>query len=281
MSQEFPRTMIENLSVSRLLIGTNWFLGYSHTTAAADRYIQTRVTDDDAAGIVEAFLRAGVDTIVGFAHNEKMMKAIKAGEDRVGRKVIIVSTPHFDLSGTPAAEAVNMKMLDEEAALGAAVCMPHQGTTDTLCNRLTRNIPGMEKICKAIRDRGMIPGLSTHMPEVPIYADESNLDVATYIQLYNPVGFLMQIEVEWVQRVMQTLKKPVMTIKPMAAGRVTPLVGLGFVWATIRDIDMVTVGTMSADEAKECVEISLSLLSRQAQTFQLQRTRSKKSIDGK
>ena len=127
----------------------------------------------------------------------------------------------------------------------------------------------------------MIPGLSTHMPEVPIYADESNLDVATYIQIYNPVGFLMQIEVEWVQRVMQTLKKPVMTIKPMAAGRVTPLVGLAFVWSTIRDIDMVTVGCMTPDEARECVEISLSVIERTGPTVELQRTRSKSSVEDK
>ena len=46
----------------------------------------------------------------------------------------------------------------------------------------------------------MIPGLSTHMPETPIYADESGLDVDTYISIYNAMGFLMQIEVDWVQR---------------------------------------------------------------------------------
>jgi hypothetical protein len=281
MADEFPRTRIENLSVSRLLIGTNWFLGWSHTTAAADRYIQTRVTEQDAADIIEVFLRAGADTIVGFAHHPKMMAAIKRAEDKVGRKVIIMSTPGLDLAGTPEAEANNARLFDEEAQMGVAICMPHQSTTDALCCRLTRTIRHMDTYCRMIRQRGMIPGLSTHMPEVPVYADQTNLDVGTYIQIYNAAGFLMQIEVEWVQRVIQGLKKPVVTIKPMAAGRLTPLVGLSYAWATIRDIDMVAVGTMSADEARECIEISLAQLSKQAQTFPLQRTRSKKSIDGK
>ena len=44
MSDEFPRTNIEHLSVSRMLIGTNWFLGWSHTSAAKDRYIHERVS---------------------------------------------------------------------------------------------------------------------------------------------------------------------------------------------------------------------------------------------
>ena len=84
------------------------------------------------------------------------------------------------------------------AKCGATFCLPHQATTDALCDRTTRTIRGMDKICQMIRARGMIPGLSTHMPESVTYADESGLDVETYIQIYNSMGFLMQVEVDWV-----------------------------------------------------------------------------------
>ncbi|NLK07162.1 MAG: hypothetical protein GX316_00515 [Firmicutes bacterium] len=70
----------------------------------------------------------------------------------------------------------------------------------------------------------------------------------------------MQLEVEGVAKLIQNAKKPVMTIKPMAAGRVTPFVGLTFVWNSIRDIDLVTVGTMTPYEAEEVVEMSLDIL---------------------
>ena len=278
---DFPRTEIEDLSVSRMLIGTNWFLGWSHTSGAKDRFIQTEVTAEKAAAIIEVFLNAGVDTIMGFAHNEKMMAAIEMAQDRVGKKVIILSTPALDLSGTEAAESANAKLLDEESELGVSVCLPHQSSTDALLDRLERRIRRMDKYVAMIRERGMIPGLSTHMPEAPIYADETDLDVGTYIQIYNAAGFLMQIEVDWVQRMIWERKKPVATIKPMAAGRLLPLVGLAFAWATLRDQDMVTVGTMTADEARELIDISLSLLERIPNNVELQRTRSKKSIDGK
>jgi len=278
---DFPRTKIENLSVSRMIIGTNWFLGWSHTSAAKDRFIQKEVTVSKSADILEAFMRAGVDTIMGFAHNEKMMAAVKEAEQRVGRKVIIISTPHFDLAGTSEADAKNAKMLDEEAAMGVSVCLPHACTTDVLVDKLARRICRMDTFCKMIRERGMIPGLSTHMPEAPVYADESGLDVATYIQIYNAVGFLMQIEVDWVARMIWQRKHPVITIKPMASGRLQPFVGLSFVWATLRDQDMVTVGAMTAEEAKETIEISLAQLERRSSSVPLQRTRSKKTIDGK
>ena len=56
-------------------------------------------------------------------------------------------------------------------------------------------------------------------------------------------------------RIIHAAKHPVMTIKPMAAGRCTPYVGLTFSWNAIRDCDMVTVGTNSAREAAEDIEI--------------------------
>ena len=68
------------------------------------------------------------------------------------------------------------------------------------------------------------------------------------------------------------------TIKPMAAGRLLPLVGLAFVWSTIREQDMVTVGTMSPDEAREVIDISLSLLEKRQSKIELQKTRSKRTV---
>jgi hypothetical protein len=130
-----------------------------------------------------------------------------------------------------------------------------------------------------IRARGMIPGLSTHMPEAVVIADKTCADVETYIQIYNAIGFLMQVEVDWVMRIIRDAKKPVMTIKPMAAGRLLPPVGLAFAWNTIRDQDMVTVGTTTPDEAREVIELSLDFLNRRLPDNVLQKTRSKKSLE--
>ncbi len=91
-----------------------------------------------------------------------------------------------------------------------------------------------------IRDAGMVPGLSAHMPELVVYSDLNEYDVQTYIQIYNCMGFMMQVGDQNGQQIIHDAKKPVMTIKSMAAGRCTPFVGLNFSWATIRDCDMVT-----------------------------------------
>lgn len=278
---DFPRTEYGGLSVPRLIIGTNWFLGFSHTTKAKDVQINRWMDRKRIADILEVFLKAGVDAIYGVRPEKKLQEATRDAEDRTGRKMINMGTPALDLAGTREADDENGRVLDSFVGIDTKVLMPHQQTTDALLDRTTRTIRRMDEISRMIRERGMIPGLSTHMPEAIIYADESGIDVESYIQLYNAAGFLMQVEVEWVHRVILNAKKPVMCIKPLAAGRLTPFVGLTFVWNTIRDQDMVCLGTMTPEEAAEGIELSLSILERRKSEVELQRTRSKASIEPK
>jgi hypothetical protein len=170
-------------------------------------------------------------------------------------------------------------MFDLCQKMHATFCMPHQCVTDALLDRRAGKIRDLDRYTQLIRERGMIPGLSTHMPESVIYADAQHADVETYIQLYNSAGFLMQVEADWVMRIIANAEKPVMTIKPLAAGRLLPVVGLAFVWSTIRPQDMVTIGTTTPDEAREIIDISLNLLSHAVPDNELQKTRSKRSLD--
>ena len=279
----FPRTTVGGESLSRMIIGTNWLLGWSHCTPAKDDYIKENVAKREViADVIEVFLRNGVDTIMGMIQHPPLYDAIRDAEDRTGVECVIVSTPIFETNRSVldngfdpgAVEAV----LDEEVARGARFCLPHQATTDALVDRCTHEIRRADELSRMIRERGMIPGLSTHMPETIVYADEAELDFATYISIYNLMGFMMPIEVDWVNRIIQQARKPVMTIKPMAAGQVRPLQGLTFVWNSIRDQDMVTVGAMSPKEAAELVEMSREILARRLPSGELQETRSKASV---
>ena len=283
MGSSFPRTNVGGLSVSRLIIGTNWFLGWSHTSKAKDNYIKSSFAErTKIADVLEVFLRAGVNTMMGQLNTPLTRDAIKDAQDRTGVEVIRVSTPLLPITPQVAEKGFDLgevaKILDDHAAYGANILMPHQATTDSVLDRCTRQIRHMAPVCRMIRERGMIPGLSTHMPETIVYADESQLDVETYISIYNSAGFLMQVEVDWTARVIAAAAKPVMTIKPLAAGRLPPFQGLNLVWNTIRPQAMVTVGTLGPGEAAECVELSLSILERRSAKVDLQETRSKASV---
>jgi len=273
----FPRTQVEGISLPRLIVGTNWFLGYSHTSLAKDKFIKGYQSRDSIAQILAVFIERGVDAVMGPV-NPLLEEAIREAEQRAGQKIIRIYTPWFNI--TPGGPSDNEPefVFDVCAQYGATFCMPHQAVTDALLDRRDGVIRDIGKYTAMIRERGMIPGLSTHMPETVVIADRTGADVATYIQIYNAAGFLMQVEADWVMNIIRNAQKPVMTIKPLAAGRLLPVVGLAFVWNTIRPVDMVTIGTTTPDEAREVIDISLDLLSRQVPEYELQRTRSKKSL---
>ncbi len=279
----FPRTEVGGLSVSRMIVGTNWFLGYTHCTAGKSRSVERMVTNTKAiADIIEVFLKGGVDTIMCPHTTTCMYDAICEAEQRVGKKMIIIETPSFPTDKRTPLDGFDIgeceRILDEEVDKGVAISMPHTSTTDVMVDKCLREVRQMDSICKLIRQRGMIPGLSTHIPETVIYADETGLDVESYIQPFNLMGYLMQIEVDWVARLIRNAKKPVMTIKTMAAGQIRPFQAMLFTWNAIRDCDMVTVGTMAPEEAQELMDLSLEVLTRQPVSLELQKTRSKASV---
>jgi len=274
---DFPRTEIGGVSVSRMVAGSNWFLGFSHQSAAKSNWIQQYQTAEHMGDVLEVFLQAGVDVAMS-PPSPPMTQAIDQAQQRVGRKMVHIVTPNFDL--TPEGPDFDDAARDFDAAAesGATFCWPHQCVTDRLYDGLTGTIRHMDRLCEMIRQRGMIPGLSSHAPQTIQAADRTGLDVASYIAIYNAGGFLMQVEIDWVLNVIRKAAKPVTTIKPMAAGRLMPHVGLPFVWSTLRDCDLVTVGTVTPDEAREVIEISLATLQRRPADVELQMTRSKQTL---
>ena len=274
---DFPRTNVGGISLSRLIIGTNWFLGYSHSSLAKDRFITIYQTRQKIADTLEVFLEHGIDTVMG-PPSDLLYEATQEAQDRTGRQLITILTPSFNVLPGGPEELQPERVFDRCQAFGATFCLPHKMITDVLLDRMYNRIRDIDRYTSMIRERGMVPGLSTHCPETVVIADKSGADVETYLQIYNAIGFLMHLEVDWVMRIIQRAQKPVMTIKPLAAGRILPVVGLTHVWNTIRDQDMVTIGTTTPDEAREVIDISLDILDRRIPDYELQVTRSKQTL---
>jgi len=275
--------MVGGVSMPRMIIGSNWFLGYSHCTPAKDRLIHDSFQDyRKLADLLEVFLDAGVDAVMGFGRNELLQAGVEEAQQRTGRRCIIVSTPSLPHDRSTAKNGFDMdaicRILDAEVECGATFCMPHTSTTDDMVDNCAREVRHMAPVFAEMRKRGLIPGLSTHLPQTIVFADETGLDAETYIAIYNAMGFLMPLEVDWTQRIIHNAKKPVITIKPMAAGQIRPFQAFHFVWNTIRPQDMVTVGCMTPDEAREVIELSLSILERRQADLELQETRSKATV---
>src|SRR4030065_263522 len=93
---DFPRTSVGGISLPRLIAGTNWFLGYSHTSLAKDKFIKQLQTREKISAVLTAFLEGGVDAIMA-PPSELLEQAIRDAEDRIGKQMIRILTPMFNL----------------------------------------------------------------------------------------------------------------------------------------------------------------------------------------
>lgn len=264
MGDLFPRTMAGGVSLPRMIIGCNWISGWSHRGPAQDQMIQKRHSSPESvADIFTTFMDRGVDACLGlFGVDTDLIDAVKLAEDRTGKKLTVIDTLTFNVDDNAMARHEAELAIKASAERGATFCLPIHSVVEQLVNKNKKTMDRLPDYLKMIRDAGMIPGLSAHMPEVIQYADLNEYDVETYIQIYNAMGFLMQVEIESIIKTIHAAKKPVLTIKPCAAGRCTPFVGLNFSYNTIRPQDMVAIGCFTPEEAEEDVEYALAAMER-------------------
>jgi hypothetical protein len=249
----FPTTHIEDLAVSRLIAGSNWLMGYSHYSAAKDKWIRSYMTQERIVEVLGAFARSGVNAFLSMQH-PMLRDALHTVAEETGTQMHWICTP----SGEHVEDL--LPGIEQSAEMGAKICMPHQHWTDGNMVVNEGRIIGLEQVTERIRQLGMIPGLSTHRPETVVLCDKAGYDVATYIQIYNAAGFLCQVETDWIARVIKETDKPIICIKPLAAGRLNPPTGLGFVYNSIKAKDLVCIGALSTFEVDEDVRIARELL---------------------
>jgi hypothetical protein len=264
MKELFPRTIVGGVSLPRLLIGTNWLAGWSHRSVAADERIKYHhAAKDSIVPLLETFVNGGVDAIMApFDIVPPVLDAVKEAEQRTGKPLILIDTPVINVDNSAEGRREAAAKIKRSREMGATFCLMHHSSAEQLVNKNKGIIDRLDDYTSMMRENGLLPGVTAHMPELVVYCDENGYDVETYVQLYNCMGFLMQVEVETVANIIHNAKKPVMTIKPMAAGRITPYIGLNFAWATLRECDMVTAGCFDKAEAAEVIEISRAALER-------------------
>ena len=130
----FPQTQIGGLSVSRMVAGSNWFLGFSHQTAAKSHWIVQYHSAAKVADILEVFLAQGINLTMGTS--PLLSQAIAHAQQRVGHKMHLIATPNFELTPGGPDYDVAARAFDECVQLGATFCWPHQCVTDALIDKM-------------------------------------------------------------------------------------------------------------------------------------------------
>ncbi len=267
----FPMTNIAGIDVSRVTVGTNPFNGFSHFSKARDEWLRRHFTKERIVEVLETCREQGLNAVIG-PSIELNHEAMMDHERQTGHHWVWFCTP----GGRKWQDVVpGIKWCADH---GAEFCLPHQGFTDNNLLESETRIDGAPEVLQSIRDHGMIPGWSTHRPETIVVSDKAGYDVETYTVPYNSTGFLCAVETDWTGSVIRDTPKPVICIKPLAAGRIMPPTGLSFVFNSNKPTDTVAIGFMGPDEAKEDIGIARDIIERRDREWELQYTRSKQSL---
>ena len=77
---QFPQTQLDGISVSRLVAGSNWFLGFAHQTKARTNWIVENQNAKKIGKILEVFLRSGVNIAMGTS--EMLSEGVKIAQQK-------------------------------------------------------------------------------------------------------------------------------------------------------------------------------------------------------
>ena len=95
----FPRTDVAGVSLPRILIGTNWMMGWSHKTSAADNMIISRFPDETSMfPMFEAYMQYGINAVMGpLTDHPKLARSIDFAEQKLGKEIIRIDTPFLNV----------------------------------------------------------------------------------------------------------------------------------------------------------------------------------------
>jgi hypothetical protein len=237
------------LRVSRMLLGSNPFSGFSHQSVERDQEMLHHYTSARIKQTFREAERAGLTGLVGRT-DYHMMRLLLEYYDEGGALTWFAQTcPEVGSTEWCA---------DRAKKFGAKACHVHGGVMDYL----TAQGKGDEakRGVEHIRKLGMLAGVAGHNVRVFEWA-EKNLDADYYMCCYyNPsrrdespehVHGYNELYAEEDRKAMtdliQTLSKPVIHYKVLAAGRNDPAKAFAFCRSKMRANDLVCVGVHTKD----------------------------------
>jgi hypothetical protein len=259
-----PKVKFGKHEITRLIIGSNPFYGYSHFNRILDQSMREWYTQDRRMEVLHACERQGIGTWQ-VHYNDPTIEDFKRYRAENG-SMNLVLLADFALMQNP-------KLLPQVAGLGPLGIAHHGGVTDT---RFRSGQKGLVKeYLKMVRDTGVLVGLSTHNPAVIDTVESEGWDIDYYQAcLYRvtrtpdesraefgdaPLGEpFMEKDPERMCKAIRQTRKPCLAFKLLAAGRTisSPAVverAFRFAFSNIKPTDAVIVGMYPRfnDEVRE------------------------------
>jgi hypothetical protein len=222
-----PKVKFGKSEITRLIIGSNPFYGYSHFNRTLDQVMRDWYTPDRKMEVLHACEQHGINTWQ-VHYNDQPMEDFHRYRAEGGRMHLVLLAD-FELMKNP-------KLLPEVAKLGPLGIAHHGGRTDERFRNGEK--PKVRDFLKMVRDSGVMVGLSTHNPAVIDTVESENWDIDYYQAcLYRvtrtteearaefgeaPIGeTYMEKDPERMCKMIRQTRKPCLAFKLFGAGRTT------------------------------------------------------------
>ena len=263
-SPPLPKVKFGKHEITRLIIGSNPFYGYSHFNRILDQSMREWYTQDRRMEVLQACQRQGIGTWQ-LHYNDPTIEDFKRYRAENGRMNLVLLAD-FALMQNP-------KLLPQVAKLGPLGIAHHGGVTDSRFRSGQKEL--VKDYLKMVRDTGVLVGLSTHNPAVIDTVESEGWDIDYYQAcLYRvtrtpeesraefgdaPLGEpFMEKDPERMCKAIRQTRKPCLAFKLLAAGRTisSPAVverAFRFAFSNIKPTDAVIVGMYPRfnDEVRE------------------------------
>jgi hypothetical protein len=268
-----PTVKFGKTEITRLVIGSNPFYGYSHTNRTLDQIMREWYTQDRRMDVLHAAERNGINAWQ--VHYDTQSMADLARYRAEGGRMQLILLADFELMKNP-------KLLPEAAKLGPLGIAHHGNRTD---ERFRNGEKGLVRdFLKAVRDTGVMVGLSAHNPHVFETVESEGWDIDYYQAcLYRvsrtaeetraefgeaPLGeTFMEKDPERMCRVIRETRKPCLAFKLLGAGRASGSPAgveraFRFAYSNIKPGDAAIVGMFPRfrDEVKENADLVRKIL---------------------
>lgn len=223
---KLPVVKFGQSEITRLIIGSNPFYGYSHFNRIFDAQMQEYYTQDKKMEVLKSAERHGIGTWQLHYNDQPLADYLRYREE--GGRMNIVLLADFELMKNP-------KILPDVVAKMKPLGVGHHGNrTD---DRFRAGEKGkVREFCKMVRDTGVMVGVSAHNPAVIDVIESEDWDVDYYQTcLYRvsrtaeearaefheaPVGeTYMEKDPERMCRMIRATRKPCLAFKVFGAGR--------------------------------------------------------------
>ena len=238
-----------SLKVSRFIIGSNPFSGFSHQTPETDLAMKRYFTTDRIKHTLRQAEALGINTVLARTDHHVMRFLLEYWDEGGSLQWFAQTCPEV---------GSHQACVERAVSGGAKACHIHGGVMDNLYAQ--GKLAEIPPVIQMIRDNGLLAGIAAHNPKVIEWA-EQNLDVDYYMCSYYDSAhrdaraehvsgmkeWFLEQDRQAMTALIQRLRRPAIHYKVMAAGRNDPAEAFAVVAKNMRPGDLVCVGIFNRD----------------------------------